>query len=1264
LHVPAPAVVPADLPEIDARHARKAVPESPPKEWAERMFRKYGPLPVSENARKVLERRYLKKDVAGEPLETPEEMVARVAYNIAAAEGIYYGALSEVVLQWAETFYALMIRLDFVPNSPTLMNAGRELQQLSACFVLPVDDSMESIFEAVKNTALIHKSGGGTGFSFSRLRPKHDVVKSTKGISSGPISFMTVFDAATETIKQGGTRRGANMGILRVDHPDILEFITCKTKNDRLNNFNISVALTEEFMKAVEADAEYTLVNPHSREAADRIKAREVFEKIVDSAWRNGEPGIIFLDRINRDNPTPRLGAMESTNPCLTGETLVAVADGRGAVSIRQLAEEGKDVPVFSRNERGRATVRMMRNPRVTGHGKRILKVVLDDGNFVRVTENHKFILSDGSTRQARELLPGDSLGIMTRRVATFEKVLPHSNSSSQPYRWVCTTERPNWELEHRLIANFQHRRQTGKSLDWRRHVVHHRDYDGLNNDPANLLVMTKEEHHQHHAKDREGEKNPMRRFPEKNWMNDPVKQRELRLKHHVGAKRGAATKARIGSATTRRFADEDFRARHGAAVKAAMSENRVALMAAVHARSFKKLEECRAATDLPCFLDGNAVMVERTCEHCGATYVVTWSRREQSFCSHPCYVSRHNSDFGIRERIADGVRSTYLNKAEDRYREQIRCLLDLKFDSGRMPLKTEWEARCAAEGVSKRLGTEFAFPTYEALKTAAQMHNHRVVAVVPDGVEDVYNGTVDEFHNFYVGHFSGEVDGDPCQTYVNIGQCGEQPLLPYESCNLGSINLANMILGENGGTRIDYEKLKATVHAAVRFLDDVIDRNNYPLNEIRQMTMGNRKIGLGVMGFADMLIRLGIPYDSDEALAVAQEVMNFLQEESVSASCHLARERGPFPNYGISVFPERQCVSRRNATTTTIAPTGTISIIAGCSSGIEPVFALSFIRNVMDNDHLVEAHPLFEAEMRRRGLYTVEKMKEISKAGTLRHVEGIPDEVRRVFVTAHDISPEAHLRMQAAFQKFVDNAVSKTVNFPAEATREDIRKVFVLAYRLGCKGVTVYRDRSRDEQVLNIGEVHRKDAAAAASEAPAAEPGFVSPRPRPDTLLGVTKEMKTSCGKIYVTINRDARGIFEIFNQMGKAGGCAASQSEAIGRLVSLALRSGVQPDQIIKQLKGISCHLPAWGGNGGKILSCADAVSKAVEWYMENVDQMFAGLPETAASPVLAASSPANPSRAGDLEIARGACPDCGSQVEMQEGCLKCRSCGFSEC
>jgi len=1166
LNVPAPphaAVVPS---EVGKRPSGKGISGLPPKEWSERMHRKYGLLPISENARKVLERRYLRKDTRGEILESPEEMVARVAHNIASAEGFYYGALPEVVLQWAETYYAAIARMDFVPNSPTLMNAGRELQQLSACFVLPVDDSMESIFEAVKNTALIHKSGGGTGFSFSRLRPKHDVVKSTKGISSGPISFMTVFDAATETIKQGGTRRGANMGILRVDHPDILDFISCKAKSDRLNNFNISVALTEEFMKAVEADAEYPLVNPHSGDNSARLKAREVFEKIVDSAWRNGEPGIIFIDRINRDNPTPRLGAIESTNPCITGETLVAVADGRGSVPIRQLAEEGKDVPVFCRNGKGKVTVRMMRNARLTGRGKRILKVALDDGNFLRVTENHKFVLSDGRIREAKDLLPGDSLSLMTRRTSSFEKVLPHSNSSSQSYRWICTTDRPNWELEHRLIANFHFRRETGRNLDWRKQVVHHRDYDGLNNDPANLLGI-------------------------------------------------------------------------------------------------RKLEECRAATDLRCFLDDNAVMVERSCEHCGATFAVAWNRREQSFCSHSCCMSRHNAEAGIRGRIADSVREAYAYRSEETWRRQIQCLLDLKFANGRVPFKKEWEDRCAAEGISKRLGTAFGFSTYEALKNASQTYNHRVSAVVPDGIEDVYNGTVDEFHNFYIGDFTGEFNGDPCQNYINVLQCGEQPLLPYESCNLGSINLANMISGENGGTRIDYDKLKVTIHDAVRFLDNVIDMNNYPLNEIRQMTMGNRKIGLGVMGFADMLIRLGIPYDSDEALAVGQEIMSFLQEESVAASTFLARERGAFPNYGISVYPERQSIPRRNATTTTIAPTGTISIIAGCSSGIEPVFALSYIRNVMDNDHMVEVHPLFDAEMRRRGLYSVEKMKEISQTGSVRHMEGIPDDVRRVFATAHDISPEAHLRMQAAFQKFVDNAVSKTVNFPSDAIREDIRKVFVLAYRLGCKGVTVYRDRSRDEQVLNIGEVNRKESAGGPEPLPA-QPGFASPRPRPDTLLGVTKEMKTSCGKLYVTINRDPQGIFEIFNQMGKAGGCAASQSEAIGRLVSLALRSGVQPDQIIKQLKGISCHLPTWGGNGGKgkILSCADAVSKAIEWYMENVDKMFAGIPGPAADASLAPQQ--LPARNDSMEIARGACPDCGSQVEMQEGCLKCRSCGFSEC
>jgi ribonucleoside-diphosphate reductase alpha chain len=768
---------------------QSTIPPHPPLSWKEEMLEKYGIFPVSENSLTVLKRRYLKRDEEGNIQETPEDMVARVSYNIALAEDLCYEKGFEEVLRWAEAFYELINSLEFMPNSPTLMNAGKELQQLSACFVLPVEDSMESIFDAVKNTALIHKSGGGTGFSFSRLRPTNDVVRSTKGISSGPISFMTVFDAATETIKQGGTRRGANMGILRVDHPDILDFITCKEDNYKLNNFNISVALTEEFMDAVEDGREYTLFNPHSQKVTGSLNAGEVFEKIVSASWRNGEPGIIFLDRINRDNPTPQMGEIESTNPC------------------------------------------------------------------------------------------------------------------------------------------------------------------------------------------------------------------------------------------------------------------------------------------------------------------------------------------------------------------------------------------------------------------------------------------------------------------------GEQPLLPFESCNLGSINLSTMVSGSGDSVEIDFDKLRNRVYTAIRFLDNVIDMNNYPLPEISIMTKGNRKIGLGVMGFADMLLKLKVPYNSSEALEIASNTMGFIQEESKIASRILAEERGPFPNFPHSIYGSNGNHPLRNATTTTIAPTGTISIISSCSSGIEPLFALVFERNVMDNDRLLEANGIFSNELERIGLYSEELMERVAKKNSIDSFEEIPDEMRQTFVTAFDVSPEWHLRMQAAFQEHVDNAVSKTVNFGNEATEEDIREVFMLAYSLGCKGVTVYRDGSRDQQVLTLAKDETKDA----EQEDMAQVAHlkVVPRPRPESLTGTTKEMHTGCGKLYVTINRDELGLFEIFNQMGKAGGCASSQSEAIGRLVSLAVRSGVDPREVIKQLKGISCQKNSWD-NGDIILSCADAVAKSLEWYLSTFEHILPSGRETRF----------------DRTPGRGACPDCGSHVEMQEGCLKCRSCGYSEC
>ena len=740
-------------------------------------------MSLSDNAVKVLEKRYLARDEAGNLMETPEEMFKRVAHAIAEADQKYFS--EEEVSRTELEFYNMMTNLEFLPNSPTLMNAGRPLGQLSACFVLPIDDSMEAIFEAIKNAALIHKSGGGTGFSFSKIRPAGSVVKTTGGVASGPISFMKVFNSATEAVKQGGTRRGANMGILRVDHPDIRAFITCKQDNKEITNFNISIGVTEDFMEAVENNAEYELIHPKSKRIVKKENAREIFDMIVTNAWNNGEPGIIFLDRINRTNTVPGAGDIESTNPC------------------------------------------------------------------------------------------------------------------------------------------------------------------------------------------------------------------------------------------------------------------------------------------------------------------------------------------------------------------------------------------------------------------------------------------------------------------------GEQPLLPYESCNLGSINLMKMMNEE--GTSFDYDKLRDTIRKAVHFLDNVIDVSVYPHPMITERTRATRKIGLGIMGWADALYSMGIAYNSMDALELGRSLMKFLDGESKKASMNLAQIKGVFPYYDMSIFKDRDILIR-NATTTTIAPTGTLSIIAGVSSGVEPVFGLSFIRNIMDGDEMVEGNAVFEKHLKEIDIYSPELMKEIAFRGTIAEVDEIDEETRKVFVTAHDISPEWHIKMQAVFQEHTDNAVSKTVNLRKEATKEDVSMVFLKAYSLGCKGVTLYRDGSRDYQVLNIGGVTKS----------VENREKLKPRERPEVTTGFTQKVKIGCGNLYITVNYDENGrICEVFTNTGRNGGCP-SQSEATSRLVSIALRSGVETKAIVEQLKGIRCPSTI-KQKDLKVLSCPDAIGRLIE----KVDRMNHNeIPEEVADETTETEI--------TMTVSGGAavCPDCGQMVEHEGGCVICRNCGYSKC
>ncbi len=1159
-------------------------------------------LQLSENSIRVLERRYLRKDTDGTVIETPEGMFKRVAKNIAQADKLYDPDADITPVE--DEFYRIMTNLEFLPNSPTLMNAGRDLQQLSACFVLPVEDSMEDIFETIKHTALIHKSGGGTGFSFSRVRPKNDLVRSTSGVSSGPISFMNVFDAATETIKQGGTRRGANMAILSVNHPDIMDFINAKKDLDKLNNFNISVGLNDEFMTALKEDGDFEMRNPRDGNAVGTLKAKDVFETVVNNAWENGEPGIIFLDRMNAANPTPHVGKIESTNPCIAADSWIHTPIGPRQVSDlldTQFTARVNGSDFLSGSNGFFRTAR-----------KALIHLRTKEGYSLRLTHDHPVLKVNKKTRyglatdwtKAGDLGSGDLIVLNDHR--------------NNPV-WEGKYDRDIGYLMGLLIGDGTLKSDKAVLSVWRSTQSEETD-DTLDNGTLS------------------------------NGAVDDGVQSVMEDAFRC-AKKLAARKDFKGSMEIK---DRNEFRLSVAAIKSIAEElemkpgHKTITNALEHTSSDFYRGFLRGLFDA----DGS---VQGTQEK-GVSI-----RLSQSDLPRLEAVQRMLLRLGIASTI-------YRNR-----REQGETMLpDGKGGVALYPIKAQHELVISGENIA-HYHTIVGFSNSmkdSRLKQLLQsykrkLNRERFVATVEsindDGVEDVYDARIPGIHAF-------DANG------LCVHNCGEQPLLPYESCNLGSINLCLMLReGE-----IDWDRLRSVTRSAVHFLDNVIDMNNFPLPQIGENTLANRKIGLGVMGWADMLLRVGIPYNSERALELAKEVMGFIDQESKKMSEELAEIRGVFPNFPGSIFDTPGGRRLRNATTTTIAPTGTISMIADTSSGIEPLFALVFTKNVMDKDALLYINSYFEEFTKGQGMYSADLMKKIAEVGSLKEIESIPEAVAKIFVTAHDITPYWHIQMQGAFQKSVDNAVSKTVNFPQSATREDIAEVYKLAHELNCKGVTVYRDGSRQGQVVTIGKKKSKGEGVPQGGA-VDETSIRQPRDRALITKGATLKMKTGCGNIYVTINEDDEGLFEVFATMGKAGGCAASQSEAISRLVSLALRSRIEPKAIIRQLKGIRCPNPTlW--TGGPVYSCPDAMGKAMERYLLAKEER-SPLGETKTIESFGESNPKQADSPGEVNGKNqvtnslavedgentwmvGICPDCGSPLFYEEGCAVCRICAFSKC
>jgi len=1242
------------------------------------MLRQEGPLKLTENARTVLEKRYLKKDSNGMPLEKPEDMLRRVANNIAQADR-FYDRHSDA-RRTEDDFYSLMANLDFLPNSPTLMNAGRDLQQLSACFVLPIEDSMEGIFETLKSTALIHKCLVPETLVMTRrgLAQLKDIKSKDKVFTDEGFfevkdlhdnGEQLVFDVITEhgySIK--GTAEHKLLAVAENGEYIWLPIGELKGGDWLILKPGLWSGKKVKFPEFCFKEKSY--VNSGCFRPQEVKIPGELTEELAEfiglyiGDGSNHRDGIRFT--IGNADPDLIEIVRKASLGIFGRDITVSKDQKKGAcevsvlsVIIKKWFEEAGITKPCSKN----AAV-----PKFIFEAEEKLVCAFLRGLFSAdgcVRENGHVTFVTGSIELAAQI----QKIMLYLGIPIHKKYYPNTDSFQLS---ICSKQG---------FINFK------KKIGF----LNKRKQDRLEAVSSEEIFLR-------------GECIPNQRHRLKKWYKDlPFGQRKLIVKRIDGIIYDSAAQRQLSKQVAVDILENEeifpeF-------LKDLTSENFVFdKVAKVSPLAVKKVYDITVPYKHAYVADGFVS------HNSGGGTGYSFSRLRSQ---------------GSQVKSTSGIASGPISFLK-------------VFDAATQAVKQGGTRRGANMGIL-RIDHPDILEFITCKEDDKSITNFNIsVAVTDDFMNKVVTG---EEYDLIDPHTSKPVDrlnakevfdlmvkqshknGEPGIIFIDrmnkdnatpkLGQiestnpCGEQPLLPYESCNLGSINLAKMLVDKDAKYEIDWQKLAKTTHMGVHFLDNVIDMNKYPVKRIEQVTRSNRKIGLGVMGFADMLIALGIPYNSDEAVNLAETLMKFILDEATKASVDLSKKRNPFPNFRDSIYAGGSGL--RNATLTTIAPTGTLSIIASCSSGIEPIFSICYYRKVLDGAKLMEVNPYFEKIAKERNFYSEELMKKISQHSTIQDMKEIPEDVRKIFVTAHDITPLWHIKMQSAFQKYTNNAVSKTVNFSYDASPEDVKEVYTLAYKLGCKGVTIYRDGSRSEQVLNIDrgtrttekqvEVKEGSKEAIQKEERSEELDKViqqlqpskekiAPRPRPKVVCGTTTKIQTGCGNLYVTINEDENGRpFEVFTQMGKAGGCAASQLEAVGRLVSLALRSGIDIKSIIDQLEGIRCPSPSWE-KGGRIFSCADALAKVIERILlkKNKPQTPDTIKTLASdnnketglksSEILGKDTNGRGEEFGDMQYfgktavktkvndVVGVCPDCGGALHYQEGCMICHSCAFTKC